>query len=303
MGKKKLTPNQQLFNQELNRIKRFINKKQKEGYHFNFDLPTMPSRVTQKALRDIKAITPLQLYSNAEVVDQETGEIIKAIEYQAQKRSEASKKGWETRKSNPDYKKPAPPVKPPKEIEPEEIEEEPEEEPEEDPEEIEEEPLEEYDEEEPQDLIESIFNDNDKAHNDPNFIPPKGEHLSRATSKWDQIRGKIESLEPIRATRTSFGGKSRWVEIDYTDKNQKLIDSYERTTHLYESAGKLDQLEDYCDENWRIIESSFDAVTYDSNQEVVNTAYAEILNFLDIVRESDWTDYADLESESYYDNY
>ena len=106
MGKKKLTPNQQLFSQELIRIKRFINKKQKAGYHFNFDLPTMPSRVTQKALRDIKAITPLQLYSNAEVADQETGEIIKAIEYQAQKRSEASKKGWETRKSNPDYKKP-----------------------------------------------------------------------------------------------------------------------------------------------------------------------------------------------------
>ena len=299
MGKKKLTPNQQLFNQELNRIKRFINKKQKAGYHFNFDLPTMPSRVTQKALRDIKAITPLQLYSNAEVVDQETGEIIKASVYQAQKRSEASKKGWETRKSNPDYKKPVPPVKPPKEIEPEEIEEEPEEE----PEEIKKEPIEEHDEEEPQDLIDSIFNDNDKAHNDPNFIPPKGEHLSRATSKWDQIRGKIESLEPIRATRTKFGGKSGWIEIDYTDKNQKLIDSYERTTHLYGSAGKLDQLEDYCDENWRIIESSFDAIFYDSNQEVVNAAYAEVLQFLDILRESDWTDYADLESESYYDNY
>lgn len=56
--KKKLTKNQQLYEKELNRIKRYLRRKVKEGFDIsNFKIPERPARVTAKRLKEIKELT------------------------------------------------------------------------------------------------------------------------------------------------------------------------------------------------------------------------------------------------------
>ena len=64
---KKLTPMQEAYKKEQNRIKNFIRRAEKRGYHFEEGLiPEMPKRVTQKALEDIKRINQYKLYKHSE---------------------------------------------------------------------------------------------------------------------------------------------------------------------------------------------------------------------------------------------
>lgn len=63
MAKKKLTPNQQAYQKNIRRIKRFIREKEKVGFSFpNLNLE-IPTRVTKKRLRTIEAINAQALYS------------------------------------------------------------------------------------------------------------------------------------------------------------------------------------------------------------------------------------------------
>lgn len=60
--RKKLTPNQQAYQKEVNRIRRFIRRKEKEGFSFPSINLERPSRVTKKALEKIRAVRPKVLY-------------------------------------------------------------------------------------------------------------------------------------------------------------------------------------------------------------------------------------------------
>ena len=69
---------QELFKKQIKRLQRAIQREyRKTGVELDRSLiPEMPKRVTQKALRDIKAIKPKDLRRQSQYVDYETGEII-----------------------------------------------------------------------------------------------------------------------------------------------------------------------------------------------------------------------------------
>lgn len=78
MARMKLTPMQEAFKKEQNRLKRAIQREyRKTGVELDKDLiPDMPKRVTQKSLREIKSIKPKHLRNESQFVDYETGEIL-----------------------------------------------------------------------------------------------------------------------------------------------------------------------------------------------------------------------------------
>lgn len=56
--KKKLTAKQAEYKKQQKRLERYIREGRKFGYEAQFNIPSMPSRVTEKALREIKQIKP-----------------------------------------------------------------------------------------------------------------------------------------------------------------------------------------------------------------------------------------------------
>lgn len=74
----KLTPMQQEYQKQIKRLQRAIKREyRKTGVQLDESLiPEMPKRVTQKQLRNIKAIKPKDLRRQTEFIDYETGEIL-----------------------------------------------------------------------------------------------------------------------------------------------------------------------------------------------------------------------------------
>ncbi len=74
----KLTPMRQAYQKEIKRLQRAIKREyRKTGVQLDESLiPEMPKRVTQKQLRNIKAIKPKDLRRQTEFIDYETGEIL-----------------------------------------------------------------------------------------------------------------------------------------------------------------------------------------------------------------------------------
>ena len=140
MAKRVSSESQQEYKKEIRRIQRIISKGEKEGYLFPEDVvPKLPKRVTKKALEEIKAIKPQDLYKTAEFVGKQRTTIPEPIkqrvpkkqvtrtpkgkraptskvelnvpkvakpkpapltpEERAKRRSQAGKKAWETRKA------------------------------------------------------------------------------------------------------------------------------------------------------------------------------------------------------------
>lgn len=96
---KKLTPNQQEWNRQVNRIKNFIRNAQKRGFRFDDSLiPTKPEVITKKRLQEIKSITPQKLYREATYIDPFTGIIMSGTERRTQERKIVARKAAETRK-------------------------------------------------------------------------------------------------------------------------------------------------------------------------------------------------------------
>lgn len=80
---KKLTPNQQLFDKQINRIKRLINRKKGEGFLIDESLflpKERPKRVTKQAIQKLRNIKPDVIYKQSEYIT-EDGEIISAEEW------------------------------------------------------------------------------------------------------------------------------------------------------------------------------------------------------------------------------
>lgn len=98
---KKLTANQQAFNKELKRIKRFLHNAQKRGYEFDDNvLPKQPKRVTRKKLEEIKNIKPSNLYDKAVYYDEVTHETFTGQQGRRIERHRASLKAKKTREEN-----------------------------------------------------------------------------------------------------------------------------------------------------------------------------------------------------------
>ena len=98
---KKLTTNQILFDKQINRISRLINRKKGEGFIIDESLflpKERPKRVTKQAIQRLKDITPDVIYKQSKY-QTKSGNTISAEERMFQVRSEASKKGWKTRRN------------------------------------------------------------------------------------------------------------------------------------------------------------------------------------------------------------
>lgn len=77
------TPNQQAYQKELTRIKRFIKSAEKRGYKFDrLVLPQTPKRITKASIEKLKNITPKTLYEQATFYDAITDTIVSGTEEQ-----------------------------------------------------------------------------------------------------------------------------------------------------------------------------------------------------------------------------
>lgn len=101
--KSKLTPTQQEYRKERQRIQRQINRMTKRGYDVPDLLPKIPKNITQASVRRLKKITTEKLYKESRFIDFETGEILTSKEGQTLERS---------RRKKPKHKVQAPPPTP-----------------------------------------------------------------------------------------------------------------------------------------------------------------------------------------------
>ena len=93
MARKKLTPNQQAYQRERKRLQQSKYYVQKKGYYFESDpVPTMPKRVTQKALEEISGIKTRDLYPLAEFTDTDTGKTISGTLARRLERKQSTKR-------------------------------------------------------------------------------------------------------------------------------------------------------------------------------------------------------------------
>lgn len=99
--KSKLTPTQQEYRKERQRIQRQINRMTKRGYDVPDLLPKIPKNITQASVRRLKKITTEKLYKESRFIDFETGEILTSKEGQTLERS---------RRKKPKHKVQAPPT-------------------------------------------------------------------------------------------------------------------------------------------------------------------------------------------------
>lgn len=98
--KKQLTANQKAYKKEMDRIARWMKSVSKRGYTLkrgrSINL-VMPSRVTEKALRDIRRLTPEVLYYSYEKLDVNTGELVPGSQARKLERKKSARKGYEKR--------------------------------------------------------------------------------------------------------------------------------------------------------------------------------------------------------------
>ena len=88
-----MTKNQLEFKKQQRRLKRAIKRLEKQGYFdYDFEIPTLPKRVTKKRIEEIKAIKPKHILKNAQHVDVETGWVRPAEEVRAEKKQIAIQK-------------------------------------------------------------------------------------------------------------------------------------------------------------------------------------------------------------------
>ena len=88
-----MTKNQLEFKKQQRRLKRALRRLEKQGYFdFDFEIPTLPKRVTKKRIEEIKAIKPKHILKNAQHVDFETGWVRAAEEVRAEKKEKAIQK-------------------------------------------------------------------------------------------------------------------------------------------------------------------------------------------------------------------
>lgn len=81
--KSKLTPTQQEYRRERQRIQRQINRMTNRGYDVPELLPKIPKKITEASVRRLKNLTTEKLYKESRFIDIETGEILTSKEGQS----------------------------------------------------------------------------------------------------------------------------------------------------------------------------------------------------------------------------
>lgn len=109
--KRKLTPAEQAYNKEVNRINRFIKAAQKRGFLFNQKiLPPRPKKITQASVSRLKKITPDVLYKKATYMTEDykflSGEEGRKRERQLAAEKGAKKRPRKSKTANPKPKGP-----------------------------------------------------------------------------------------------------------------------------------------------------------------------------------------------------
>lgn len=80
------SPSRIAAEKEIKRIRQFISRTEKRGYHYDVDrlaslIPKFPGRYTPAYARKLKNITPDKLYSSTYAADPETGEVISGTDF------------------------------------------------------------------------------------------------------------------------------------------------------------------------------------------------------------------------------
>lgn len=115
MKKRKLTPLQQHYKKERNRIQSAMRRLEKQGYVLPDDLlPSVPKKVTQASINRLKKITIEEIYKKSVRLDIETGEITPGIVARDKARSQRAKKSARTRAFKQEYVSPKVYTEPPK---------------------------------------------------------------------------------------------------------------------------------------------------------------------------------------------
>lgn len=98
--RKKQSSAERAYSKQVRRIKQFISRAEKRGFHFNENvLPKRPNRITQASVRKLAKLTPEKLYQKAEYGGTATyGEIVSGVKGVRLERSLRAKKAAETRK-------------------------------------------------------------------------------------------------------------------------------------------------------------------------------------------------------------
>lgn len=96
--KKKLSANQVEYAKQVKRIKNFMRRAEKRGYMFEDNIiPEKPKRITKKSIQTLKELKPNVLYTKAEYISQDTGEVIAGTEGRTLERKKSARKAKITR--------------------------------------------------------------------------------------------------------------------------------------------------------------------------------------------------------------
>lgn len=97
--KSKLTPTQQEYRRERQRIQRQINRMTKRGYDVPDLLPKIPKKITEASVRALKKLTNEKLYKESRFIDIETGEILTGKQGQLIENKQRAQRAAQTRRN------------------------------------------------------------------------------------------------------------------------------------------------------------------------------------------------------------
>lgn len=95
--KSKLTPTQQEYRRERQRIQRQINRMTKRGYDVPELLPKIPKKITEASVHRLKKLTAEKLYKESRFIDIETGEILTGKQGQLIENKQRAQRAAQTR--------------------------------------------------------------------------------------------------------------------------------------------------------------------------------------------------------------
>lgn len=97
--KSKLTPTQQEYRRERQRIQRQINRMTKRGYDVPKLLPKIPKKITEATVHRLKKLTTEKLYKESRFIDIETGEILTGKQGQLIENKQRAQRAAQTRRN------------------------------------------------------------------------------------------------------------------------------------------------------------------------------------------------------------
>lgn len=95
--RKKQTPLVKEYQKERKRIKKFLDRARKAGYIWEESpLPDVPKQIRKASVNRLKKLTPDELYKRIYYIVPETGELVSGTRGRSLRRSESSKKAYQT---------------------------------------------------------------------------------------------------------------------------------------------------------------------------------------------------------------